>query len=198
MSLLDSVWWTRKARIQAEKRLLSNAFQAQVLLLWYSFSSAASAIYYLKISEGNSNPALAGIAWVVFSVLILCVSGFISGLSFKERAGLIKECYETLNILYQKSKGPHINAEEISTEYNQILGVCENHTDRDYYMALCVEHVTTPGDVDKSTGLKNGLDRCPTWYHWIALAYWFVRRQLMFMALYLLPIIIFVVMEFYK
>lgn len=198
MAFSDNVWWTRKARIQAEKRLLSNAFQSQILLLWYSFSGVASAIYYLSLGESSVNPELSGIAWVVFSVLVLCISGFINGLSFKERAGLIKECYETLNGLYHKAKDVNANLLCLSYEYDQILGVCENHTDRDYYLALCIEHVTKSGKVDASTGCKAGLDRCPTWYHWAFLVYCYGCRWIMLSALYFLPILIFIVLEYLK
>jgi len=195
MAFSDNVWWTRKARIQTEKRLLSNAFQAQVLLLWYSFASVAAAVYYLKIDASSSNHDLAGITWVVFSVLVLCISGFINGLSFKERAGLIKECYETLNGFYQKSKNEPLDFCKLSSEYNLILGVCENHSDKDYYLALCIEHVTRQGETDKKTGLKEGLDRCPTFYHWLKITYWFLRRMLMLTLLYALPILIYCALE---
>lgn len=198
MAFSDNVWWTRKARIQTEKRLLSNAFQAQILLLWYSFTGVASAVYYLKLDENNSNPDFSGIAWVVFSVLVLCISGFINGLSFKERAGLIKECYETLNGLYHKSKDSNADFVKLSSECDQILGVCENHSERDYYLALCIEHATKPGKVDTSTGFKSGLDRCPTWYHWSFLVYWYARRWLMLTFLYLLPVFIFIALEYTK
>jgi len=196
MAFSDNVWWTRKARIQAEKRLLSNAFQSQLLLLWYSFSGVASAVYYLKTASPSGASEISGIAWVVFSVLVLCVSGFINGLSFKERAGLIKECYETLNGLYQKSKNQDTDVSKLGADYDQILGVCENHSDRDYYLALCIEHVTKTGKVDKDSGLKKGLDRCPTWYHWLALGYWLVRRLIMLSLLYALPVLIFISLEF--
>jgi len=71
MAFADNVWWTRKARIQTEKRLLSNALQSQVLLLWYSFSGVAVSIYYLKATASNQD--LAGVAWVVYSVLVLSI-----------------------------------------------------------------------------------------------------------------------------
>jgi hypothetical protein len=129
MAFSDNVWWTRKARIQTERRLLSNAFQSQVLLLWYSFSSVAAAIYYLKFDGNNSNSELCGIAWVIFSVLSLCIAGFVNGLSSKERAGLIKDCYETLNGIYHKSKSEDADIEKLNNDYYQILKVCENHTE---------------------------------------------------------------------
>jgi hypothetical protein len=198
MAFSDNVWWTRKARIQAEKRLLSNAFQAQLLLLWYSFSGVASAVYYLNIGGNIANPELSGIAWVLFSVLVLSISGFINGLSFKERAGLIKECYETLNGFYHKSIVENADTAKLVSEYNQILGVCENHTDRDYYLALCIDHATTPAKEDMDTGGKKWLTRRPVLYHWIFLIYWYLRRTLMLGILYLLPALIFIILELHR
>ena len=192
MAFSDNVWWTRKARIQAEKRLLANAFQSQLLLLWYSFFGVAVSIYYLKFENIGTHGELAGISWVVFSVLSLCMSGFITGLSFKERANLIKECYETLNSLYQKSNGTSPNLDVLSKEYEQIMGLCENHTDYDYYLALCLEYVTCTGAKDKITGLKKGLDRRPSWYHWSSIIWWKITRYLLLTFLYLIPIILFI------
>ena len=198
MVFSDNIWWTKKARIQTEKRLLSNAFQTQALLLWYSFASVASAVWYLKPEWSNASAEASGVAWIVFSVLTLCLSGFISGLSFTQRAGLIKECYEALNNVYRKSKSPSADIISLSAEYDQILGVCENHTDRDYFMALCTEHLAKHGAVNKDTGLKQGLDRAPTWYHWLYLAKWFAIRTFILAFFYLLPISIFFTLELIK
>jgi hypothetical protein len=195
MAFSDNIWWTRKARIQTEKRLLSNAFNSQILLLWYSFSSVASAIYYLNLDGDASKPELSGLAWVVFSVLVLCISGFINGLSFKERAGLIKKCYETLGLLYSESIKDDADLENLNSEYNKILGVCENHTDRDYYLALCIEYVTKPKKVDADGEFKFSLDRSPTWYHWLYLLNSHTRRILMLAFLYLLPALLFFTLE---
>lgn len=195
MAFKDNVWWTRKARIQAERRLLSNAFQSQLLMLWYSFCGVAASIYYLKIDNSSPNNELPGIIWVVYSVLILCMSGFITGLSFKERAGLIKECYEALNTFYQKAKTDNADIGAISKEYEQILGLCENHTDYDYYLALCIEYVTCPTPTDPKTKLKEGLDRRPTWYHWVSISYWIFKKYLLLTVLYFLPIILFFGLE---
>ncbi|MBS9424124.1 MULTISPECIES: SLATT domain-containing protein [Photorhabdus] len=192
MAFENNIWWTRKARIQAEKRLLSNAFQSQLILFWYSFFGVAISIYYLKFSD---NSDLAGVTWVIYSVLSLCMSGFITGLSFKERAGLIKECYETLNSLYQKAKKPNADIEKIAVEYEQVMGLCENHTDFDYYQALCIEHVISTKTLNSETGYKKDLDRSPTWYHWLNFIWGRIRRCLMLTFLYSLPILIFIVLQ---
>lgn len=199
MSFSNNVWWTRKARIQTEKRLLSNAFQSQLILLWYTFFGVAVSIYYLKISSDND---VAGVSWVIYSVLCLSISGFIAGLSFKERAGLVKESYETLQVLYLKAKSIKESDEQsancinpddksqLANEYSNVMGLCENHTDFDYYKALCIEYLTAQDKTD--------LDRTPTTYHWVSLGFWMVRRYTMLLAFYFLPIVIFLGLEMLK
>jgi len=188
MALSDNIWWTRKARIQTEKRLLSSAFQAQILLLWYSFCSVAAAIYYLKF---NVQSEYAGVAWVVFSVLVLCISGFINGLGYKERAALVKDSYEALNGLYQRAKENSGSTTELANEYEGILSVCENHADIDYQLALCDTYLShnNPDDSD------NGLDRKPTKYVWALVVAYHVKRLLLLSGLYILPVILFLLME---
>lgn len=198
MAFSDKIWWTRKARIQTEKRLLNNALHANLLLLWYSFCSAASAIYYLNTNNDNTTHDLVGVSWAIFSVLVLCIAGFINGLTYKERAGQVKVCYEDLNKLYKRvlDQAKDSDISHLSVEYEQILGVCENHSELDYYLTLCVEHVTNSSKVDKVTGLKSGLDRCPTWYHWFYLIKSYAKDFLLLSALYSLPILLFIALEY--
>jgi len=183
MQLSDNIWWTRKARIQAEKRLLANAFQTQILLLWYSFFSVAISIYYLQFAVKNN---YAGISWVVFSVLVLCISGFINGLNFKERAALIKECYETLNGLYHKANETDSNLPDISAKYEQVLNICENHKEIDYYIALCENFLTNDAS-------KRG-DKLPTHYIWLKVIAYILRRWTYLLLFYLLPFALFLAM----
>lgn len=188
MSISDNIWWTRKARIQTEKRLLSNARHAQLLLLWYSFVTVGASVYYLQF---NSQSEYANVAWVVFSVLVLCVSGFINGLSYKERAAIVKDSYESLNNLYRKAKHKDADNESINNEYEQILNLCENHADIDYQNALCDVYLSHnyPRDPER------GLDRWPTKYVWFIVVKRLVIRALSLLMLYALPILIFVGME---
>lgn len=188
MAIADNIWWTRKARIQTEKRLLSNARHAQLSLLWYSFISAGASVYYLKF---NSQSEYASVAWVVFSVLVLCVSVFINGLSYKERAAIVTDSYESLNSLYRKARQENADTEAINNEYEQMLKLCENHADIDYQIALCDTYLShnSPRDHEK------GLDRWPTKYVWLIVAKHFAVRSLSLMTLYSLPVPIFVGME---
>lgn len=178
MNLLDNLWWTRKAKICMEKRLLSNAFHAQIILLWYSFFSVAISIYYLKYSQDGT----ASILWVIYSVSILCVSGFINGLSFKERANLIKECYENLKSIYIKAKHDELSDAALASEYEKALNACENHTIQDYAIALCQEYWSTKD--------PSQLTSTPTCYHkWIVFLYYTKRLSILFLF-YLFPILI--------
>lgn len=197
MKFADNIWWTRKARIQAEKRLLANAFQTQILLLWYSFFSVAISIYFLQFAVESN---YAGISWVVFSVLILCISGFINGLNFKERALLIKECYETLNGLYHKAKQPGANIPDISAKYEQVLNICENHIEIDYYIAMCEIFLTRDTskepDTSKEDDASKNHDKNPTPYIWLKVIIHISRRWMYLLLFYLLPIALFLVMGY--
>ncbi|MEY1519977.1 SLATT domain-containing protein [Providencia manganoxydans] len=198
MALADNIWWTRKARIQTEKRLLSNAFHSQVILLWYSFFSVAVSVYYLN----NPQNGIEAISWVVYSVLVLCISGFINGLSFKERANLIKECYESLNsIMHQASKSNH-DLDTLSTAYESKLNACENHTDKDFAIALCQEYWASTSSVrqvskdfhsdtsENKQQPKQALTRIPTSHHWFLTVSYFVVRLLTLVFFYVLPVLI--------
>lgn len=198
MALADNIWWTRKARIQTEKRLLSNAFHSQVILLWYSFFSVAVSVYYLK----NPQNGIEAISWVVYSVLVLCISGFINGLSFKERANLIKECYESLNSIMHQASKPNADLSDLSKAYESKLNACENHTDKDFAIALCQEYWASTSTVrkvsknfhsDTSDDKKQptqALTRMPTSHHWFLAVYYFVTRLLTLVFFYVLPVLI--------
>lgn len=143
MQIKDKIWWTRKSRIQTEKRLLANDFQAQLILLWYAFFSVAVSIYYLT---QKSNSDIAPGVWVILSVFSLIASSYISALNFKSRAALVKECYERLDILYSLACSQGSKNEEIQAQYNDILGLCENHIDLDYRTARCELHFSGSKD----------------------------------------------------
>ncbi|EGQ8299883.1 hypothetical protein BTO19_17780 [Vibrio parahaemolyticus] len=133
--LSNGIWWTRQTRIRTERRLLSNAFHSQVILFWYSFYSVAVSIHYLDTtSDPNVNKY-----WLIYSVLVLVVSGFINGLSYKERAVSVKENYERLKTLYVKAVELEKNGQsctDLAEEYERELNKCENQAPGDYPEAL--------------------------------------------------------------
>ena len=160
--------------------------------MWYSFFGVAVSIYYLKFDNDVGSNDLAGISWVVYSVLVLVIAGFIKGLSFKERASLIKECYESLKYLYARTKEEDQSIDLLTKEYEQILSACENHTDNDYYQALCETYIT-----HSKENMKN-LYPLPTWFHYYSVVWANVKRFAMLSFFYLLPIILFCVLGKFK
>ncbi|MGZ0706222.1 SLATT domain-containing protein [Pseudomonas piscis] len=184
MSLSDKIWWTRKSRIQTEKRLLSNDFQAQMILLWYAFFSVAISIYYLiKKSDSDIAPGV----WVILSVFSLTASTFVSALNFKSRALLVKECYEHLDALYQAVN--HTTGSEkinsIQIKYNETLSLCENHTELDYRSARCEMYFS--GNRNFSPAISR-----------YEIANWLISKTLRYILLaviYTTPTVLFLILE---
>ena len=87
-SLSNRIWWTRKARIEAEQRLLWTSFHANLLLFYYSAFSVGTSVYYFKFAPKSE---YINFVWILFSILIFCVQCFSSGFQFDRRAGLLKE-----------------------------------------------------------------------------------------------------------
>lgn len=182
MSLSDCVWWTKKSRTQAEKRLLSNDFYSQVILLWYSIFLVFYSIYGLKSA---SESQLFSVVMVALSVLVLCATLFVSNRSFKERSMLIKQCYEQLSIIYNKSSKPNYNECDLEIEYQNILSICENHKDIDYKCAVFNEYYCTP------KAKRDGLTKTPTCVININVLFYYLFRCIVVMFLFVFPIGIF-------
>lgn len=185
MRLSDKIWWTRKSRIHTEKRLLANDTYTQTILLWYAFFSVAVSIYYLvKASNSDIAPGI----WVILSVFSLVASSYISALNFKGRAALVKECYERLDVLYHAASSDTLSAEKLETiqhEYNEVLGLCENHSDFDYRSARCEMHFSGRTDLDPAISKYD-------------IAIWVLhhfRRISLLLAIYASPLAILVYLE---
>lgn len=185
MELHDKIWWTRKSKIQTERRLLSNDFQSQLILLWYAFFSVAISIYYLIIKSAST---VAPGVWVVLSVFSLVASGFISGLGYKSRASLIKECYEKLDSLYyevRKSANDSEKLGELSERYRAILSLCENHSDLDYRAARCEMHFSGDRGFAPQVGF----------YDYLRWGGYKVVRWLFLLVIYISPVAVFLLLE---
>ena len=122
--------------------------------------------------------------------MVLMISSFTSGLSFKERAALVKECYETLSGIYQKSLNNESD-KNIEKEYEQVLSVCENHTDRDFHTAMCLEYWSHLSP----NATEGGLTKKPTRYIWFMFVLYWLSQVFFLVLMYSLPILIFAVLE---
>lgn len=186
MELHDKIWWTRKSRIQTEKRLLSNDLHAQIILIWYSFFSVSISIYYL-ITKSNS--AISPGVWVILSVFSLTASGFITGLNYRTRASLIKDCYEKLDSLYSEAQRKHQEKDTIvdtCETYKNILNLCENHLEIDYRAARCKMYLSG----DKQFNPKINIFDFAYWLIYLA------KRWLFIASINIAPALIFYKLEF--
>lgn len=180
-ALSNRIWWTKKARIEAEQRLLSISFHANLLLFYYSAFSVGTSVYYFKFAPKSE---YINFVWILFSILIFCVQCFSSGFQLDRRAGLLKECYEALGNLDQKCDDA--NEDEliqIREDYTFLLRSCENHQSLDFYRAIFNEKWISGGKTDK--GLTIGM------YSLILIS--FLSKTLVLATLYLLPFSLFLI-----
>lgn len=180
-SLEDKIFWTKKARIQTENRLLANDKFAQFIIFWYSLFSVGVSVYQLKF--GSTNPNY-DVMMVCFTILILCASLFIGNQNFQGRAMLIKQCHEQLSTLQTKAtlEESDLKYTEIFNQYEQILGVCENHSSMDFKCALVGEYFNTKE--------KDRLSRLPTRWNIVEFFVWYFFRFVIAVSIVGLPIII--------
>ncbi|WP_413725274.1 SLATT domain-containing protein [Sodalis sp. RH16] len=179
----DKVWWTRKAKIKAERRLLNLDYYSQFLLLWYSSFLVCYSIYSLVKPPANDNES---VIMVALSVLILVLTLFINNMNFKGRAMLIKQCYEKLSVIHTSSL-ISTPLTELDREYQSILAASENHLERDFIKAMV--------DEDSNTCDKNLLTKHPTWWHRVQVWFYTLRNFAIFSVLFLFPLAILLVLR---
>lgn len=177
----DQVWWTRKARINAEKRLLENQKKIDYLLLWYSLSAVFVSIWQIY-SPADSNQPFSSMIFTCFSVFILALSLLNGNCKFSGRAAQFKDNYIALQRLYYKIKESNSLENQNHQEYEKLLNVSENHEEIDYLRSLIWEWINT---TDKSK-----LTRLPQKHHFIIYSFYKIKRYILLLFLFLLPIVL--------
>lgn len=181
----NNIWWTRQSRIQAERRLLSNLYNAELLLIWYSLWSVLVSIYLLE-----SKDTIPQYLFISFSVMTLAVSLYVNAQSYKDRASRIKACYEKLGLLYQKYDSSKNEVVKPSRdEYLECLDMCENHLSIDYYRAIVLERYLSSVSQKDNEFQKNTKE--PNLYVYGVFYIHFFGQLLLKIVLYGLPIILF-------
>lgn len=181
-NLKNKIWWTRKARIEAEKRLLANKKHCEIILLWYSFCSVGASIYFLEFQPQNK---YAPITWVIFSVAVFVITSFINGMRILERSTEIKQCYETLNTLSQSND----SVQDLSKRYKETLDKCENHLESDFLKAVVKTYIL---EEDKSE-----LTKQPNKLMYITFFWNLIFRFCYLSTIYIFPLLLFYLFEFY-
>lgn len=112
------------------------------------------------------------------------MSGIVSSMRFRERAYQIKICYEKIQEIITEFSSNHTDKSALNTKYYVTLSQCENHTDSDYFRALCITYLTSPD--------KSKITPHPTRYIWIIFVKDILIYYFFIICLYALPIIIFI------
>ncbi|MFP1882836.1 SLATT domain-containing protein [Lonsdalea quercina] len=127
--MLDKVWFTYKARIQAYHRLEWMDAHSQFLLVWYAVLGAALAVIAIRY------PTLLGsdtdIFSAVLSIALLGVSLLVSNRNFRGRAMSMRANYLGLQHLYNVINSRGEITEEDIIKYDELLNEVDNHNDMD-------------------------------------------------------------------
>ncbi len=98
--LFDKVWFTRKAWINAEERLLQNEHHTQLLMVVYAAYTTCASVVMLKYSPKlEADKDLADTALAVLSIILLALSLYLNSKAFKDRAARFKQGYHELQAI---------------------------------------------------------------------------------------------------
>ena len=181
--LSDKIWITRKARINAERRLDRLHLITQVLMIYYSFFLVI--ISFLNLRKRVLNQGVEDLIFIA-SLAVLITSIFLSSQRFKTRAMQMRNCYTRLDKLYLKvktSESSNGQSEEsldvLSSEYAEVLEGVENHTSFDY--------LRTRYSYRKNRNTTFGEFKRTDYVHfWYAITW----RFFLIMSLFLLPLLL--------
>ena len=133
----NKVWVTKKARMEAENRVLRNDRMANVIINYYNLLVLSVSIYTL-IWESKIGVVLT----TIVSVGLFGISNYINSMNYKESAFKYRESYLRLSkietkldnlILKLASKEEKLSEfNKIKEEYDNILELSYNHSEIDY------------------------------------------------------------------
>lgn len=169
----DKVWFTYKARIQANKRLEWLDFHSQMLLVWYAILSTILGVLSVRYPHvlGKDTDVMA----TVLSVALLGVSLAVTNRDFRGRAMRMRSNYLELQKLYNELSSASAQPTQMQVDrYNDLLADSENHNEVDDRIARL---------------FSNGLtSRQPTSYDCVSAICWLCLRLFVTCLLYVLPL----------
>jgi hypothetical protein len=125
----DKIWFTYKARIQAQIRLTELDFYSQLLLVWYAILSATLSIVAIKYPTvlGNNTDVVSA----VLSVALLGLSLAVANRDFRGRAIAMQRNYMDLQRLFDSLQlAGSVDAAQLM-QYHDLLEGVENHSELD-------------------------------------------------------------------
>lgn len=138
--LAGNVWFTRKAWINAEDRLLKNDFQTQLLMVVYAAYTSCLSVILLKYEPQPADKNFIDTSLAVLSIILLALSLYLNTKSFKDRAARFKSGYHDLQNIESRlrlltgkpdSQQAELDYNALADLYNKALRDVENHTDLD-------------------------------------------------------------------
>ncbi len=173
-SLRDNIWFTYKARIQANKRLSWLDFHSQLLLMWYAILSATLGVLTIRHSMilGSNTDILA----TILAIALLGVSLTVTNRDFRVRAMLMRTNYLQLQKLYLDIPTNSVPTKDQINKYYELLAESENHQEIDDKIARVF--------------IKGLTSRHPTKIEVFHVYGWLTLRILITVTLYILPLII--------
>lgn len=172
----DKIWITSRVRMIAEKRLLQYNNWSLFLLAYYSVFTVVLSVFpnYFR----SFYTYFDGIA-VAASVAVLVASLVVGGFRFERTASLYRDCYLSLQRLYEDEGD--ISAKQKT--YADILVVCPNHSDGDYYDFL-VTHIVLDGKKVSSAGEQVKCTRYMIFsFFWRRIVFWTLIALLLLIPL---------------
>jgi hypothetical protein len=132
----EKVWFTLKAWINAEERLLRNEHHTQLLMVVYAAYTTCVSVVLLKFSPTNAMKDLIDTGMAVLSIILLALSLYLNSKAFKDRAARFKQGYHELQAIEHdlltlgssastNVAGPACTA--LADRYAKVLREVENH-----------------------------------------------------------------------
>ncbi|WP_315078579.1 SLATT domain-containing protein [uncultured Clostridium sp.] len=172
----NKVWFTKKARMEAESRMNNNDKLSSVVINYYNLLVLSVSIYTLAWES-----KIGVVLTTIVSVGLFGISNYINSLNYKENAFKYRESYLRLSKIETKLHSLSLSenlgnkeAEEfkkIREEYDNILELSYNHSNIDYIV------VAMQSDKCSKNYIQN--------YYWYKIKY-----NIGITAIFILPIII--------
>lgn len=136
----EKVWFTRKAWINAEERLLRNDHHTQLLMVVYAAYTTCASVVLLKYQPAEADKDLIDTGLAVLSIILLALSLYLNSKSFKDRAVRFKQGYHELQNIENElhalanvpaTSGPSSQCTALADRYAKALRDVENHNTLD-------------------------------------------------------------------
>lgn len=184
-ALANRAWFTRKAWIHAEKRLLGNEYHTQLLMVAYAAYTTCLSVVLLVFEPTPSDKKFIDTSLAVLSIILLALSLYLNSKSFKDRAARFKIGYHDLQHIESKlhSLLAQPNDSNLTDQYDK-LAELYNKSLRD------VENHDELDDIRSRIAAGSGLtSRHPSRFEIFRYYWWICWRTTALTFLYLTPLL---------